>query len=46
MKKLSTDKLTVEKIEKLLENKEIDSTLRENLEAKKKILATQQTVRK
>ena len=46
MKKLSTDKLTVEKIEKLLQNKEIDSTLRENLEAKKKILATQQTVRK
>ena len=45
-KNMKTDKLTVEKIEKLLENKDIDSTLRENLEAKKKILATQQTVRK
>lgn len=46
MKKLSTDKLTVEKINKLLENKDIDPILRENLEAKKKILANQQIVRK
>lgn len=46
MKTLSNDKLTVEKIEKLLQNKDLDPTLRESLEAKKKILATQQTVRK
>lgn len=46
MKKLSNEKLTVEKIDKMLQNKDIDPTLRESLEAKKKILATQQTVRK
>lgn len=46
MKKLSNEKLTVEKIDKMLQNKDIDPTLRESLEVKKKILATQQTVRK
>lgn len=38
--------MTVEKIDKLLENKSIDPTLRESLEKKKELLANNQTVRK
>ena len=46
MKKLSLKEMTVEKIDKLLENKNIDPTLRANLEKKKELLANNQNVLK
>ena len=46
MKKLLPKEMTVDKIDELLENKNIDPTLRASLEKKKELLANNQTVRK